>query len=59
MGLFKMLDEEQSALCRECGIDPEGFMVILDNDRCLMLLHLKSRNEVMISKNVRVKHGSA
>lgn len=59
MGLFTVLDEEQSALCRECGIDPEGFMVILDNDRCLMMLHLKSRNEVMISKNVRVKHGSA
>lgn len=59
MGLFTVLDEEQSALCRECGIDPEGFMVILDNDRCLTLLHLKSRNEVMISKNVRVSHGSA
>ena len=59
MGLFKVLDEEQSALCRECGIDPEGFMVILDNDSCLTLLHLKSRNEVMIQKNRRAKHGSA
>ena len=59
MGLFTVLDEEQMALCRECGIDPEGFMVILDNDRCLMLLHLKSRNEVMIQKNRRAKHGGA
>lgn len=59
MGMFAVLNEAQSALCRECGIDPEGFLVILDNDRCLMLLHLKSRNEVMIQKNRRGAHGGA
>ena len=58
MGQFTVPNETQRKLCRECGIDPEGVMVILDNDRVLALLHLKSRNEVMISKNVRVKHGS-
>lgn len=57
MGDFTVPNEAQRALCLECGIDPEGFMVILDNDRSLMLLHLKSRNEVSIYKNVRVKHG--
>ena len=58
MGQFTVPNREQRELCRECGIDPDGFQVILDNDRSLWLLHLKSRNEVMISKNVRVKHGS-
>ena len=58
MGDFTVPNEEQKRLCRECGVDPEGFMVILENDRCLALLHLKSRNEVSIYKNVRVKkHG--
>lgn len=58
MGDFTVPNETQRALCLECGIDPEGVVVILDNDRSLMLLHLKSRNEVSIYKNVRVKHGS-
>lgn len=58
MGQFSVPNAVQQALCRECGIDPEGFVVILDNDRILTLLHLKSRNEVMISKNRRVQNGS-
>ncbi|MBQ3193759.1 MAG: hypothetical protein IJB59_09360 [Oscillospiraceae bacterium] len=58
MGQFTVPNDAQRELCRDCGIDPAGFMVILDNDRVLAMVHLKSRNEVMISKNVRVKHGS-
>lgn len=55
MGDFTVPNARQRELCLECGIDPEGFMVILENDRALMLLHLKSRNEVSIYKNERVK----
>lgn len=57
MGEFTVPNEAQRRLCWESGVDPEVFLVILDNDRCLMLLHLESRNEVSIYKNVRVKHG--
>ena len=59
MGQFTVLNAEQKELCRECGVDPEGFMVIVDNDRTLALLHLKSRNEVSIHKNRRVNNGRA
>lgn len=58
MGDFTVPNEAQRALCLECGIDPEGVVVILDNDRVLMLLHLKSRSDISIYKNARVKHGS-
>lgn len=58
MGDFTVPNEAQRALCLECGIDPEGVVVILDNDRVLMLLHLKSRSDISIYKNARAKHGS-
>lgn len=57
MGEFTVPNEAQRRLCRENGVDPEVFQVILDNDRCLILLHLDTQNEVSIYKNVRVKHG--
>ena len=50
MGDFSVPNKEQKALCRECGIDPEGVVVILENDSTLALLHLKTRNEVTITK---------
>ncbi len=58
MGDFTEPNAEQKALCREVNIDPAGYVVILDNERLLVMLHLKSRNEVTIHKNRRVKNGS-
>lgn len=62
MGGFPVPNREQAALCRECGIDPEGVVVILENDRTLAMLHLKSRNEVTITKGEaqrrKEKHGN-
>ena len=58
MGDFTVLTEEQKALIRSIGIEPEGYVVILENDRSLCLRHLKSRHDVMISKNEVVKNGS-
>lgn len=50
MGNFSVPNRKQVDLCRECGIDPEGVVVILENDSTLALLHLKTRNEVTITK---------
>ena len=58
MGDFAVLNEEQKALIRSIGIEPEGYVVILENDRSLCLRHLRSRHDVMISKNEVVKNGS-
>ena len=58
MGDFTVLNEEQIGWVMECDMDPERFVVIHDNERTLTLLHLKSRNEVMICKNRRVKRGN-
>jgi len=55
MGDFTVPNAEQAQLFRECGIEPKGYAVILDNDRVLCALHLKSRNEIMICKNRREK----
>ena len=58
MAGFKELNEDQTALVRLCGMDPSSFAVILENERCLWLLHLKSRNEVAIHKYGRIQNGS-
>lgn len=58
MAGFKVLNEEQTALVQRCGMDPESVVVILENERCLWLLHLKSRNEISIHKYGREKDGS-
>ena len=57
MGEFTMPNAAQRELCAACGIDPEGYVIIRENDRLLTMLHLKSRNEIMISKNEVKKHG--
>lgn len=57
MGDYAVPNKEQAALCRECNIDTDGVVVILDNDRVLCLLHLKSRNEISIHKNRRAVNG--
>ena len=50
---FLVPNEEQARWLRECGIDPQGYVVRSDSDNSLCLLHLKTRNEVLISKNKR------
>ena len=62
MGGHSVPTKEQVALCRECGIDPDGVVVILENDSTLAMLHLKTRNEVTITKGEaqrrKEKHGN-
>lgn len=58
MGQYPVLNEEQIQLAKAIGMDPGQYVVILDNDRCLCLLHLKTRNEVSIFKNEVKVHGS-
>lgn len=62
MGGFPVPSREQAALCRECGIDPEGVVVILENESTLAMIHLKTRNEVTITKGEaqrrKEKHGN-
>lgn len=62
MGGFHVPSREQAALCRECGIDPDAVVVILDNDSTLAMLHLKTRNEITITKGEaqrrKEKHGN-
>ena len=55
MGDFKVLNAEQKELAKSIGIEPQGYVVILDNERMLCMLHLKSRNEVVITKNRSLK----
>lgn len=55
---FAVPNQEQKELLRECGIDPQGYAVVLDDKDHLCLLHLKSRNEILICKNRRVTNGN-
>lgn len=57
MGKFSVLNEQQRKLCQECGINPEGLAVILENDTVLWMLHLKTRNEISIQKNRSMRNG--
>lgn len=50
MGDFTALNERQAQLCRECGVDPEGKSVILENETALRMKHHKSGNIVSIFK---------
>lgn len=50
MGDYSTPNARQMTLCRECGVDPEGMVVILENDRVLAMLHHKTGNEVTITK---------
>ena len=55
MSDFKVPTEEQRSLLMECDIDPEGYVVRTDNDRSMCVLHLKTRNEILIMKNERMR----
>lgn len=50
MGDFTVPNAHQKQLCRDCGIDPAGVAVILENDSVLAMLHHKTGNEVTITK---------
>ena len=52
-GRFTVPTEAQARMCRECGIDPGGYVVRLESEDTLVMLHLKTRNEFMIVKNRR------
>lgn len=62
MGDYSVPNKAQRELCRECGIDPEGVVVILENDSTLAMVHLLTRNEVTITKGEaqrrKEKHGN-
>ena len=58
MGQFTALNDEQAGWVREIGADPREFSLILDNEQCMVLMHMKSRNELMLYKNRRVKRGN-
>lgn len=62
MANYTVPTAEQKQLCRDCGINPEGMAVILENDSILAMLHLKTRNEVTITKGElqkrREQHGN-
>lgn len=55
---FTVPNKEQRKLLQECGIEPAGYAVTLEDEDRLCLLHLKSRNEIMICKNRRVTNGN-
>ena len=58
MSDFRVPNEEQRKLMEDCGIEPKGYAVMTDNDRTLSVIHLKTRNEIMILKNERLRnHG--
>lgn len=40
---------------REMGIDPEGYAIMTDNEDTMTARHLKTRHDIFISKNRRVK----
>lgn len=48
---FSVPSAEQEEIIRSMGIDPAGFVVRLAREDSLTLLHLKTRNEVMITIN--------
>ena len=50
MGDFTIPNARQEQLCRDCGLDSAGVLVILENDRVLAMQHPKSGNEVAIIK---------
>lgn len=52
---FAVPDQEQSALMREMGIDPDGYAIMTDNEDTMTARHLKTRHDIYISKNRRVK----
>lgn len=46
----KGLSETQAHIAERIGIDPRQYVVILDNERMICMMHIKTRIEVMIIK---------
>lgn len=55
---FTVPNREQSELLREMGIDPDGYGIMTDDEDSMSARHLKTRHDILISKNRRVKNGS-
>ena len=53
---FTVPDQEQSMFMREMGIDPDGYAIMTDNEDTMTARHLKTRHDIFISKNRRVKN---
>ena len=51
---FTVPDQEQAALMREMGIDPDGYAIMTDSEDTMTARHLKTRHDIFISKNRRV-----
>lgn len=50
--IYGALNEQQTQLCRDCGIDPEGMGVDCEDEKFLRLHHFTSGNEVVIWKGL-------
>lgn len=53
--VYRTLNEDQVQLCRECGMDPEGYGLDRESEECLRLYHLTSGNTVVIWKGIARK----
>ena len=53
MPAFEVPKGEVRELMEKMGIGPEGYAVRLANDSTIVLLHYKTRHEVIISKGDR------
>lgn len=51
---FTVPNQDQAALLREMGIDPDGYAIMTDNEDTMTARHLKTRHDIFISKNRRV-----
>lgn len=51
---FTVPNQAQTALLREMGIDPNGYVIMTDNEDTMTARHLKTRHDIFISKNRRV-----
>ena len=56
---FAVPDQEQAAMLREMGIDPDGYAIMTDDENTMTARHLKTRHDIYISKNRRVANNDS
>lgn len=49
---YPVPDEEQAALMRRNHIDPEHYVVKVDCDEYIALMHLGTRDEITLNRNI-------
>lgn len=57
-GAFTVPNVEETELLLELGLEPDAFAVVLSSEDTLWLMHYKSRHDLVIHINRRVKHDS-